>query len=320
MCPERSSPRIPTGRLAPSPTGLLHVGHARTFLLAWWLARSEGGRIVLRIDDLDADRASPNFAEAAIRDLQWLGLDWDGPAYLQSSGLERMTAAIQVLLDAGLAYACVCSRAEILNAQSAPHQGAAESRYPGTCRGRYPSLAAAEQASGRKPSVRLLVAEGVTEFTDELYGRQRFDVQAEAGDFVIARRDGAPAYQLAVVLDDSTQGVTQVVRGADLLPSTARQLLIHRLLRLPEPRWHHVPLVTDTTGRRLAKRARDLSLAELRARGVDPHNLVGWAARSVGLPLNGRVSAAEVLPGFDPASITREPTPLSMTQIDFWSK
>lgn len=310
----------PVGRLAPSPTGLLHVGHARTFLLAWWFTRARGGRVVLRIDDLDGDRCRPEFVEHAQRDLEWLGLDWDGPVHFASSGVERMVAAVRDWLSRGLAYACTCSRSDILNAQSAPQRGDGEVRYPGTCRDRYASLEEAERRSGRKPAVRLRVAPGAVAFDDQLFGPQRFDVQAEAGDFAIARRDGAPAYQLAVVHDDALQGVTEVVRGADLLPSTARQLLIGRLLGAPQPLWLHAPLVTDGQGRRLAKREKDLGLSELRARGVDPRAIVQWAATSLGMPVPERVSAREVLTVFDARRLRRDEVALSPDTIEGWMR
>jgi len=271
----------------------------------------------MRIDDLDAERSSAVFADQALRDLEWLGLDWDGPVYRESSGLARMQETIRTLLESGHAYACTCSRTEIQTAQTAPQQGAVESPYPGTCRDRYDSLARAK-ASGRNPAVRLRVAPGVVEFRDEAFGVRAHDVAAEVGDFVIARRDGAPAYQLAVVLDDAWQGVTEVVRGADLLPSTARQLLLQRRLGLTPPRWLHAPLVTDPSGRRLAKRARDLGLSELRERGVDPRAIVGWAARSLGFPAPARLTAREALVLFDLERLIREPTALSPAEIDGW--
>ena len=310
-----SQAREPVGRLAPSPTGLLHAGHARTFLLAWLYARARGGRVLLRIDDLDGERCRQEFVDRALYDLEWLGLDWDGPVYFESSGLEAVQKAVSSLLERGLAYACTCSRTEIRNAESAPQQGVAEPRYPGTCRGRYRSLMAAEAESGRSPLVRLRVPDGPVAFTDGLFGPQSFDVQREVGDFMIARRDGAPAYQLAVVVDDHLQGVSEVVRGADLLASTARQLLITRALGLPAPSYFHVPLVTDPNGRRLAKREKDLGIAELRARGADPRAIVAWAARSAGLLVPERATAREVLGVFDPSLLIRDSVVLSPEEV-----
>ena len=300
----------PVGRLAPSPTGLLHLGHARTFLLAFWHIRSRAGRLLLRMEDLDGPRAEMRFADAALEDLTWLGLDWDGPVFVQSSGVERLNAAVATLIDQGKAYPCVCSRGDIRSAQSAPHAGALEPRYPGTCRGRYASLADAEQQSGRPAGARLLVPEGSIRIDDGLAGPSTWDVAQDVGDFLIAKRDGAPAYQLAVAVDDHAQGVTEVLRGADLLPSAARQWHVQRALDLPHPAWFHVPLVTDATGRRLAKREKDLSLAELRQAGTDPRAIVAWAARSSGFEVDARVTAREVTPLFRLLAVPRDSVPL----------
>lgn len=274
----------------------------------------------MRIDDLDRERSNRSYAERALRDLEWLGLDWDGAAYYESAGIDQMEAAIRNLIDRGLAYPCTCTRTEIRDAQSAPQEGVTEHRYPGTCRNNLRSLEQAERDSGRKPAIRLRVPDGTIEFSDALFGPQRCNLQAEIGDFVIARRDGAPAYQLAVVLNDSIQQVTEVVRGSDLLPSTARQLLLQRLLGLSPPSWLHVPLVTDSSGRRLAKRARDLSLCELRERGADPRAIVAWAARSAGINVVTRVTAEETLALYHEAELSRDPARLSPEEIASWLK
>lgn len=297
----------PVGRLAPSPTGLLHLGHARSFLLAWWHARAAGGRIALRIEDLDRERVRPGMIDRTLADLEWLGLDWDGPHELQSAGLQRIDAAARELTERGLAYPCVCTRADLRAAASAPHQDDREARYPGTCRGRFASLAEARRATGRDPGLRFAVEPGAIALVDEFVGAFESDVAAEVGDFLIARRDGAPAYQLAVVVDDARQGVTEVVRGDDLLPSTARQWHLQRALGLPHPRWIHVPLVLDANGRRLAKRADDLSLFALRERGVDPRAVVAWAAQSAGMPATERVSARDALELFALERLPRGP-------------
>ncbi len=307
------------GRLAPSPTGLLHLGHARTFLLAWWSARAAGGKVRLRIEDLDADRAKPEFTALAERDLEWLGMDWDGPVIVQSRGLPALETAIKRLLAAGLAYPCTCTRAELQSAVSAPQLGATEPRYPGTCRDRYESVAAAAAASGRAPGIRFRVPDELVRFTDRVHGAQAVDVAAQVGDFLIARRDGTPAYQLAVVVDDAAEGINEVVRGADLLASTARQWLLQRALGLPHPSWAHVPLVVDESGRRLAKRERDLGLAELRERGVDPRLIVGWAAASAGFTSAERVSAHEVIKEFRLSALRREPVLLRRAQLAAWA-
>jgi glutamyl-tRNA synthetase len=287
------------GRIAPSPTGLLHLGHARTFLIAWWSIRSQGGSIRLRIEDLDGPRVRPELVDAAQRDLEWIGLDWDGPAELQSAGMDRLRAAVDQLLTSRLAYPCVCSRSDLLSMHSAPQQGERELRYPGTCRGRFSSIDQAEQATGKLAGLRFLVPEGIVSIVDRFAPPLHSDVAAEVGDFLVARRDKLPAYQLAVVVDDGAQGVTEVLRGDDLLPSTARQWLIQEALGLPHPTWVHVPLVLDATGRRFAKRTDALALATLREQGVDPRAVVAWAARTSGQADVDRCTPAEIVPGFD---------------------
>jgi glutamyl-tRNA synthetase len=303
------------GRLAPSPTGLLHLGHARTFLLAWWRARSTGSRLLMRLEDLDGPRVKPELGEAALRDLAWLGLDWDGPSYVQSTGLHEINAAAAQLERAGLAYACVCSRGDVRAAQSAPQLGESEPRYPGTCRGRFATVAAAQAATGRSAGLRLRVEDGASTVHDLLLGPRSFDVQAEVGDFLIAKRDGAPAYQLAVVVDDARQGVTEVVRGEDLLPSAARQQLLQQALGLPGVRYCHVPLVLDEQGRRLAKRHDDLSLAELRAGGTDPRAIVAWAARSCGMQVEARCTARDALDRFSLGALPLGAVTLDATTV-----
>lgn len=304
-----------TGRLAPSPTGLLHLGHARTFLVAWWRARLGGGRLLMRLEDLDGPRAKPEMAAAALEDLRWLGLDWDGEDYVQSSGLAEIEAAAARLEMSGLAYACVCSRGDVRAAQSAPQQGEAEPRYPGTCRDKYASVAAAQAETGKAAGLRLRVPDGNVVVKDELSGEHVFDVQAEVGDFLIAKRDHAPAYQLAVVVDDARQGVTEVVRGEDLLASSARQRLLQQALGLPAVRYVHVPLVLDEEGRRLAKRHDDLSLRELREGGTDPRAIVAWAARSCGIGCPPRVTARVAMIGFALAKVPKTPVMLDAETI-----
>lgn len=297
-----------TGRLAPSPTGRLHLGHARTFLLAWWHARSRGDRIVLRMEDLDAPRLDPATSDGILRDLEWLGLDWDGPVVTQSAGRERLEAAAQKLVASGQAYPCVCTRGDVLAAQGAPQAGVAEPRYPGTCRGRFSSVEEAERISGKPAALRFVVPRVTMALVDQFAGPFTTNVDAEVGDFVIARKGGMPAYQLAVVVDDAAQGVTEIVRGDDLLPSTARQRLLQDALGLPPVATWHVPLVTDGAGRRLAKRSEDLSLVELTRLGVDSRAVVAWAAHTAGvLEMSGEAIAvpADITPLF---SMARVPT------------
>jgi len=303
---------VVVGRLAPSPTGLLHLGHARSFLLAWWSARARGGRVLLRLEDLDRARVKPGMAEACLRDLEWLGLDWDGSVVMQSAGEEHLRAAAASILERGLAYPCVCTRREVELAASAPHEGDGTLRYPGTCRARFLSPAEAERESGRPAALRLRVPPGAVAFEDALRGRVSFDVAREVGDFPLTGRDGQVAYQLAVVVDDARQGVTEVLRGDDLLASTARQVLVQEALGLPRPVWVHVPLVLDAAGRRLAKRADGLSLARLRAEGVSPRAVVAWAARSAGMECgDGAATPAELVASFDLARLPREPVRLA---------
>jgi glutamyl-tRNA synthetase len=265
----------------------------------------------MRLEDLDGPRVRPEMSDAALRDLAWLGLDWDGPAYVQSTGVAEIAAAAARLAREGLAYACVCSRGDVRSAQSAPQQGDSEPRYPGTCRGKFASSATAEAETGKSPGLRLEVSEAPVTVQDLLLGPRSFDVQAEVGDFLIAKRDGAPAYQLAVVMDDARQGVTEVVRGEDLLPSAARQQLLQQALGLPGVRYCHVPLVVDETGRRLAKRYDDLSLAELRATGTDPRAIVAWAARSCGLAGDERSLPREILAEFALEKLSGQPAILT---------
>ncbi len=293
----------PVGRLAPSPTGYLHVGHARSFLFAWWHARSRGGRVVLRIEDLDRERVKPGASDRVLADLEWLGLDWDGPVLFQSQAQAALRAAARDLLARGLAFACTCTRREV--ALSAPHATDGEVRYPGTCRGRFPASAETAERIGRDAALRLCVEPGTIALEDGFAGAFSSDPGREVGDFLVVRRDGAVAYQLAVVVHDALQGVTEVLRGWDLLPSTARQWLLQERLGLAHPRWFHVPLVVGDDGRRLAKRHGDTSLHELRARGVDPRAVVAWVARSAGIELDGRVTARELAPHFDLARVPR---------------
>lgn len=302
-----AGPEPPIGRLAPSPTGRLHLGHARTFLLAWWSVRSRGGRILLRIEDLDAGRVKPGMSDALLRDLEWLGLDWDGAPLLQSSDTRAMAAAVDTLLSRGLAYPCVCSRRDIQSALSAPQGSSSERRYPGTCRGRVASVADAERTSGVRAGVRFSVPPGAVTILDALRGPHSADVARDTGDFLIARRDGAYAYQLAVVVDDARCGVTEVLRGDDLLPSTPRQWLLQNALGLPHPTWIHVPLVHDEHGERLAKRSDSLSLAALRDQGIDPRAVIAWIARSAGLDAPEPLTAVEALPRFDLARLPQQP-------------
>lgn len=304
------------GRLAPSPTGALHLGHARTFLVAWWSIRSQRGRLVLRIEDLDGERCRPEHQELILRDLDWLGLDWDGPIRVQSERREQLVERARELERRGLAYPCVCSRRDLREAASAPHASSGEPVYPGTCRGRYASLERAAAESGRRAALRFAVADGARVISDRILGRHSVDLATTGGDFPILRRDGTPAYQLAVVVDDHDDGVTEVVRGADLLESAARQAQLYAAFGWTPPSWAHVPLVTDALGLRLAKRTDALSLAHLRELGVHPEAIVGWAARSLGLGELEGARASELVDCFSmerilPRSSALDPLTLS---------
>ena len=288
------------GRFAPSPTGELHVGNARTALLSWLWARAGNGAWSLRVEDIDRPRVRPGMASQQLEELAWLGLDWDGPPVFQSERTALYEDALRKLGEN--VYECFCSRAEIAQAASAPH-GDEGPRYPGTCASLTREQRAERQKS-RAPALRLRVPAGIVRFEDEIAGPQAVDVQATTGDFVLRRADGIFAYQLAVSADDGAMGITQVLRGADLLPSTARQILLHRLLGNREPRWAHVPLVVSASGDRLAKRDKALSLAELRKRGVDRRQVVAHLARLSGL--EGE-EPRDLLRGFTLSKIPRAP-------------
>jgi glutamyl-tRNA synthetase len=302
------------GRLAPSPTGYLHVGHARTFWTAWQRARDAGGALVMRMEDLDPERSRANFAEAALEDLRWLGIRWqEGPdkggpyaPYVQSRRRSIYLAAWRRLLRRGFLYPCRCSRKDLETALGAPHERVSslshgslsgekldleddEPIYPGTCRrllGNAAQLAGSTASEIEMPqgfNWRFRVPDGeAVEFVDANLGPQRFVAGVDFGDFVAWRRDGAPSYQLACVADDAAMGITEVVRGADLLKSTARQVLLNRALGYNSPDWFHCRLVVDHNGRRLAKRHDSLSLRAMRQRGLTPMNIL-----SAELPVEG---------------------------------
>ncbi len=298
------------GRLAPSPTGVLHLGNARTFLLAWLSVRSRGGILTLRIEDIDGPRIRAGAEAAALEDLAFLGLHADGDPVRQTDRLALYRTTADRLVALGLAYPCVCSRTEIENAASAPH-GTEGPRYPGTCRARFASLGEARAATGRDPALRFRVDPGIVVHEDGFRGRVETDVCAETGDFVIMKRDGTPAYQLAVVVDDAGMGITEVLRGDDLLSSTGRQILLYRALGRKEPQFIHVPLVVGEDGRRLAKRHGDTTVARLRREGIGAARIVSWLADTAGLPRQGReVMPPDLVPIFDLRHLPRDPVVL----------
>jgi glutamyl-tRNA synthetase len=290
-----------TTRLAPSPTGALHLGNARTFLVNWWMARQRGWRVILRIEDLDGPRVKAGADREAMDDLRWLGVDWDeGPVY-QSSRAEVYRAAVRRLVESGRAYACVCTRREVELSASAPHAEDGAAVYPGTCRGRFNSIEEAEAASGRTPATRFAVPAGPIELADAFRGPCRFDPAKELGDFVIMKADGTAAYQLAVVVDDADMGVTDIVRGDDLVDSTPRQMLLYRALGIAEqaPAYCHLPLVVGADGRRLAKRHGDTRLSHYRKLGVPPERVVALMARWCGIEAGEQASAKDLIDRFD---------------------
>jgi glutamyl-tRNA synthetase len=308
-------PPAVVGRLAPSPTGAQHVGNARTYLLAWLSARARGGRVLLRIEDIDSPRVKAGAAAEARDDLRWLGLDWDGEPVVQTQRLPLYAEALTRLRREERVYPCTCTRTDVERAASAPHADHEGPVYPGTCAGR---TAADAMALGDVPFCwRFRVPETIPTFTDGFYGPMCLDRQSLGGDFVVwkAPRPGAaggPAYQLAVVVDDAAQGVTEVVRGDDLVSSTPRQLLLYQALGRTPPRFCHVPLVVGPDGRRLAKRHGDTRLAALRGAGVAPEALRGLLAWSCGWVDRVRpVSVAELLALFRLESIL--PRPFTLT-------
>ncbi len=294
-------------RLAPSPTGALHLGNARTFLLNWLLVRAAGGSLPVRIEDLDGPRVKPGAAAEAMEDLRWLGLEGDGPPLLQSTRAPAHAAALERLRAAGLVYPCTCTRREIELAASAPQEGDGTTPYPGTCRGRFASGEEARAATGREPAWRFRTpAEREVAFEDGFHGPVRKRPAEVTGDFVVAKRGGEAAYQLAVVVDDAFQGVDTVVRGDDLLPSTPLQVLLGEALELPIPRYVHLPLVRGPDGRRLAKRHGDTRIARYREAGIPPGRVLGLLASWSGLGPREEVSAAELLGrGFDLGRVPR---------------
>ncbi len=312
------------GRFAPSPTGPLHLGNARTALLSWLAAQAADGDWLMRVEDLDGPRVRLGMEARILDELRWLGLDWDegpdlsGPVgpYRQSQLGERYAAALKRLRADRLAYPCFCSRAEIAVASTAPHGPSDDGpRYPGTCRGLTPAEVT-RRGGERRPAWRLAVGPGEVAFDDGVHGRCAFDVAAATGDFVVMRADGLAAYQLAVAVDDAAMGVTDVVRGDDLLPSTARQLLVYRALGLAAPRFAHVPLVVGEDGERLAKRHGALSLGELRQRGADPRAVVGLLAALSGLADPGtRCWPRDLVMGFDLARLPRTPARLAPAAV-----
>ena len=329
------------GRLAPSPTGALHLGNVRTFMIAWLRARSQGGKVIFRMEDLDHPKDKPGAAAQAVEDLRWLGFDWD-EAYVQSERKHIYRKALEALAEGretegggreSMVYPCVCSRRDVESAQSAPHAGE-QLHYPGTCMGRFKDWGEAksflERAGGssrarsssgssdsRMPCWRFVVAPGSrVAFDDAFAGHYEQNVSATLGDFPLARDEFGAGYTLACTVDDLLMGVTEVVRGDDLLAATPAQILLARALvgngtldlRRETPRYCHVPLVVGRDGRRLAKRHGDTRIASYRGQGQSPEEILGFLAASCGWAAKGeRVSLRDLLPRFDLATIPRRP-------------
>ncbi|MDY0227819.1 MAG: tRNA glutamyl-Q(34) synthetase GluQRS [Desulfomicrobium apsheronum] len=319
MKPFALDPETPVrGRLAPSPTGHLHLGNAWSFLLCWLAVRSVGGRLVLRMEDIDPERSRPHFAEEIMRDLAWLGLDWDegpdlgGPyaPYTQQERMERYAEVIEALTRLGRTYPCYCTRKELKTMASAPHLEDAGPVYPGTCLGLGADARREREAQGRRPALRLH-GEGETRFDDLLHGEIRLDWAQCGGDFPLRRSDGVIAYQLAVAMDDVDQCINLVIRGADILPCTPRQIFLFDLLQAPVPRYAHVPLLLDHEGVRLAKRHQSLELRALREMGISPRAVAGYLGHLAGLlPEGVAVAPTEVVSEFAWGKIPQGPVVL----------
>lgn len=308
------------GRFAPTPSGQLHIGNARTALLAWLQVRRAGGQFVLRMEDIDKPRSRPTLAQQILADLRWLGLDWDegpdvgGPCgpYTQSEREERYRAALAQLEAGGWLYPCYCSRAEIMAIASAPHGLSEEGPvYPGTCRHLSPAEQA-ERAARKRPSLRFAMPQDQpVAFADGVAGRQWFAPNA-GGDFVVRRADGIIGYQLAVVVDEAAMGITDVLRGWDLLDSTPRQLMLYQALGLPAPRFAHVPLLYGPDGQRLSKRHGAVAVSSMREAGTAPERVVGYLAHLSGLLERPEpVRPAELVASFDLGRVPKEPVTLT---------
>ena len=299
----------PTGRFAPTPSGRLHLGNILCAMLAYLSARSQGGRFLLRIEDVDVPRCPRRLAQQAIDDLRWLGFTWDEEPLYQSDRTEIYREALERLMADGHIYPCFCTRAQLMSL-AAPNLGDTQVVYNRACAALTPEEAA-ERAKTRAPAMRLRVPEEEISFVDGLFGEQRENLARACGDFILRRSDGLYGYQLAVVVDDALSGVTEVVRGRDILSATPRQIYLQRLLGCPQPEYVHIPLLTDSQGRRLAKRDKDLDLTAL-SRRYAPEDILGWLACSAGLLPEVRPATLESLIAvFDWAKVKRDDLRLS---------
>jgi glutamyl-tRNA synthetase len=299
-------------RLAPSPTGALHLGNARTFLINYLLARTRHWKVLMRVEDLDGPRVKPHATEEAMADLRWLGLEWEQPVVYQSQRASVYAAALKKLIADGAVYPCTCSRKDIELASSAPHRDDGQGSYRGTCRTRWSSPEEAQRITERPLAWRVKVRDETVCFDDRLAGPQRFNLARTCGDFVVYRNEGLASYQLAVVLDDTDADVNRIVRGDDLLESAGRQIHLRRTLGISdgadEPEYWHVPLVVGTDGRRLAKRHGDTRLAHYRSAGISPQRILGLLGYWSGsLKTPRETSIDELLDRFVPERIPSQP-------------
>lgn len=308
-----SVPQV-VGRFAPTPSGRLHLGNLLCAMLAYLSARSQGGRFLLRIEDVDVPRCPRRLAQQAIDDLTWMGFTWDEPPLYQSERSDIYRDALDRLTQGGHTYPCFCTRAQLMSL-AAPNLGDTQVVYPGTC-AHLTAEESAKRALVRPPAIRLRVPEEKVSFADGLYGRQTENLARDCGDFVLRRSDGLYGYQLAVVVDDALSGVTEVVRGRDILSATPRQLYLQRLLGYETPSYWHIPLLVDAQVRRLAKRDKDLDLTAL-AKRFTPADICGCLACSVGLldevcpvPLEG------LIPLFDWAKVRRAGDCIRLSRLD----
>lgn len=296
------------GRFAPSPTGRMHLGNVFCALLSWLSAKSKGGEWRLRIEDLDPDRSRRNFALQLMDDLQWLGLPWDGEIVWQSQRSDIYELYLRQLQDMGLTYPCFCSRADIMATQ-APHETDGRIVYAGTCRGKKLD----EMAKNTPSATRFIVPNEDITFQDGHYGEQKVNLAKHCGDYVLRRKDGAWAYQLAVVVDDALMGITEVVRGRDLLLSTPQQLHLYRTLGFEEPKYFHHPLLVNENGQRLCKRDKSLDLSVLRETHKNPDEIVGFIAFWAGLlPEPTPCKPQDLLPLFDWQMVPKEDVTASL--------
>ena len=298
------------GRFAPSPSGRMHLGNLWSGLLAWLSARSMGGSMVLRLEDLDPDRCKQEYCDQVMRDLEWLGLSWDNVPIYQSQRTEAYREAFEQLRDKGLIYPCYCTRAERL-AASAPHRSDGAAVYDGRCLHLPPELKR-EYENTRRPAWRVEVPQKTITFRDLCQGEYGEDLKTACGDFILRRSDGVYAYQLAVVVDDAMMGVNQVVRGSDLLDSTPRQLWLQEQWGFGHPEYGHVPLLLSPDGRRLAKRDRDKELGQLQKQYTAPE-IVGKLAFAAGLiDKEQAITPTELIPLFDWKKVPRGDLTITM--------